>query len=118
MTEQHTTKIRELNDLARKQIMVINWGRSVPCNVCHTQGIEAFSADDRYKVYLAVRDFNDFTEDNDPHQEHDFGAFDFNGRKIFWKFDYYAHDMEHGSEDPADIGQTMRVLTIMLAEEY
>jgi hypothetical protein len=59
-----------------------------------------------------------FTEDNDPHGEHDFGAFEHEGARIFWKIDYYAPDMEHGSENPADPKQTVRVLTIMLASEY
>ena len=118
MKKNQTTIIREQNDQARLQLMAIHWMRSIPCSVCHTQGIEAFSEDDRYKIYCTVRDFNDFSEANDPHGEHDFGAFDFEGQKIFWKFDYYAHDLQHGSENPADLKQTMRVLTIMLASEY
>lgn len=59
-----------------------------------------------------------FTEDNDPHGQHDFGAFTLDGRKIFWKIDYYDPSMEFGSEDPSDDEKTFRMLTIMLAEEY
>lgn len=62
--------------------------------------------------------FDTFTEDTDPHGEHDFGAFEHNGKKLFWKIDYYAPDMLHGSEDPADPSKTTRVLTVMLAREY
>ena len=62
--------------------------------------------------------FEDFTPDNDPHGEHDFGAFEHAGKRIFWKIDYYDAACENGSEDPADASKTTRVLTIMLADEY
>jgi len=70
-----------------------------------------------------VAAFDSFTEDNDPHGEHDFGNFNYEGTRIFWKIDYYdrtsfgtGRDM--GSEDPSDPAKTLRVLTIMLASEY
>ena len=55
---------------------------------------------------------------NDPHGEHDFGSFEIDDRKVFWKIDCYDAAMEFGSEDPADPSKTTRVLTIMLASEY
>ncbi len=118
MTDEHTAKIRELNDQARKQTMIPIFGGGVPCKTCYTQGIQALGAEAMVIIAALVRDFDKFNEDNDPHQEHDFGAFDFKNQKIFWKIDYYAHDMQHGSENPADPKETMRVLTIMLASEY
>lgn len=65
-----------------------------------------------------VADFSEFTPENDPHGEHDFGSFDLVGRKYFWKIDYYDKDMQHGSEDPGNPEPTLRVLTLMLATEY
>lgn len=69
-------------------------------------------------IAMAVMRFNDFSEGNDPRGEHDFGAFDYEGRKIFWKIDYYAKYMETGSPDPSDAAVTCRVMTILLADEY
>jgi hypothetical protein len=111
MTTENTQKIRELNDAFRK-CFPPNGKRYI------TDGIFALDEADRAAILQEVRTFDAFTEDNDPHGEHDFGAFDFNGERIFWKIDYYDADCKHGSEDPSDPAQTTRVLTIMLAEEY
>jgi hypothetical protein len=62
--------------------------------------------------------FDAFTEGDDPYGEHDFGAFDLDGTRYFWKIDYYDHDLEHGSDDPSDPEKTRRVLTIMRADKY
>jgi len=71
-----------------------------------------------HQALALVRRFEDFTPDNDPHGEHDFGSFTHGGQKLFWKIDYYDSACEFGSENPADAAQTTRVLTIMLADEY
>lgn len=67
---------------------------------------------------LAVATFSDFDPDNDPHQEHDFGAVDVAGRELFWKIDYFDDTMTIHAEAPSDPTACTRVLTIMLAEEY
>ena len=90
----------------------------IPCEIYLTRGIADLPTDDQVRILALVRRFDDFTEDNDPHGEHDFGAFDYQGQKIFWKFDYYDLNKQFYSEDPADPAQTCRVLTIMLASEY
>ena len=38
--------------------------------------------------------------------------------KIFWKIDYYDNDMKYHSPDKTNPDKTIRVLTIMKAEEY
>jgi hypothetical protein len=65
-----------------------------------------------------VTTFDDFTPDNDPYGEHDFGSFEADGHKVFFKIDYYDKALAYGSENPADPAVTERVLTIMLASEY
>ena len=66
-----------------------------------------------------VRNFNNFTKANDPYGEHDFGSFDYNGEKIYWKIDYYYDKSnQYLSENPANPDVTNRVLTVMLADEY
>jgi hypothetical protein len=83
-----------------------------------TRGVADRGNDFVDRAVKAVREFNDFTESNDPHGEHDFGTFEIDGITLFWKIDYYDQNLEYGSPDPADPSVTRRVLTILLAEEY
>jgi hypothetical protein len=103
-------QIRELNDRFRS---TMSGGR-----VMLTAGVDALPSDVKAMVIRRVVTFSDFTPDNDPHGEHDFGSFALAGRKFFFKIDYFDVAMEFGSEDPADPSKTTRVLTIMLTEEY
>lgn len=69
-------------------------------------------------VLAMVRSFSAFDTSNDPHHEHDFGAFALGGERIFFKIDYYDLALVGHSPDAADPAQTHRVLTVMLASEY
>ena len=112
LTEQDsTTKIRELNDRFRTSL-------SLDGKRLMTVGIQSLPLADQIAITGKVMTFDTFTEDNDPHGEHDFGSFEHNGNRIFWKIDYYDRACEFGSEDPADPTKTTRVLTILLADEY
>jgi hypothetical protein len=103
-------QVRTLNDAFRRSF---GGGK-----VMMTAGIAALPEATQATVLDEVRKFDAFTADNDPHGEHDFGSFAVDGRKIFWKIDYFDAAMEFGSEDPADASKTTRVLTVMLASEY
>ena len=88
------------------------YGRSGPR--VQTSGISSLPPEDQSAIREKVETFDAFTPDNDPHGERDFGAFEHNGQRIFWKIDYYDTTLTKGSEDPSDPKQTVRVLTIML----
>jgi len=103
-------RIRQLNDEVR---MYLTDGK-----VMFTRGITALPEEDQAAILERVCTFDDFAPANDPYGEHDFGAFEHNGHRIFWKIDYYDRDERFGSPDPADPRVTKRVLTIMLAGEY
>ena len=105
-----TNAIRDLNDWFR---CTLEGG-----TVLLTAGIVALGEDMQGRIIEAVRTFDDFTPDNDPHGEHDFGSLEVDGEQIFFKLDYYDPTRAMHSEDAADPSVTERVLTIMLASEY
>ena len=112
--DARTERIRELNDQFRRAIGIGRGGHYVM-----TDGVAALSPETIAMLWRWVRDFDDFTADNDPHGEHDFGAFEAGDLgRLFWKVDYYDSSLTYGSEDPADEAKTTRVLTLMLAHEY
>src|ERR1700680_5131269 len=86
--------------------------------VVMTAGVAALPEDPLTQVLERVRHYDEFTPDNDPHGEHDFGNFELAGVGYFFKIDYYSPDMQGGSEDSPDPEKTTRVFTIMRADEY
>ena len=80
-----------------------------------TRGVAAL-ATFMNEIFVAVRDFSEFSEDNDPYGEHDFGPFEMFAHKFFWKIDYYDEGLK-GWCDPLS-PDCHRVLTIMRADEY
>ena len=106
----HTDRIRALNDELRKTLL---GGGAVM-----TPGIAALGSEAVSRLVQSIAIFDDFGTANDPHGEHDFGAFEFEGAPIMFKIDYYDKDLNFHSPNPADPAVTERVLTIMLAEEY
>jgi hypothetical protein len=107
-----TDRIRALNDDLRQNI---SGGRG---HAVMTTGIAALGAEAVARIVKTIEVYDDFCHANDPHEEHDFGAFDAEGARIFFKIDYYDSTMTVHSPDPSDPAVTQRVITIMLAEEY
>ena len=113
------TLIRQQNDAFRS-----SYGANftIPGQVLLTPGVSGLSVWAQARVMVEVMTFNTFTEDNDPHREHDFGAFEVEDAgetyRLFWKIDLYSNDLRGGSPEPSDLRVTTRVLTIMLRSEY
>lgn len=115
MANPNTKPIRDQNDRFR------SGDTSVPGQIVITQGVNSLIDETLEKgaaLARIIQNFDEFETDNDPHGEHDFGAFDFEGQKCFWKIDLYDKSYSAGSEEPSDLAKTNRVLTVMLASEY
>jgi hypothetical protein len=110
MSNEQTERIRALNDRLRQ-----NFAEGL---AVMTPGIAALGAEAVARIVKTIAVFDDFCHANDPHQEHDFGAFDADGYRVFFKIEYYDETLTYHSPDPADPSVTKRVITIMLADEY
>jgi hypothetical protein len=84
--QPNAEKIRTLNDLFRSKGVGI--GRTMM-----TSSIVALGADFQLAARLKVRTYTDFNNGNDPHGEHDFGAFELQGHKVFWKIELYEREL-------------------------
>jgi Protein of unknown function (DUF3768) len=105
-----TARIRALNDELRQ-----NFAAGI---AVMTPGVAALGTEAVERIVKTIAVFDDFCHANDPHEEHDFGAFEADGQMIFFKIDYFDRELSMHSPDPADPSVTQRVITIMLAEEY
>lgn len=108
--ENKHIKIQKLNDSFRTTL--------AGGKVMITQEIALLPPDEINNIIKQVQNFNSFNKSNDPYGEHDFGALDFKGRRIFWKIDYYDINYQFYSPDPTNKESTNRTLTIMFSDEY
>lgn len=116
----YRANVAALNDQMRA-----NLASPAPNIVVMTAGILALvdanpgtSIAKQIEITGIVASYSDFSEDNNPHGERDFGVFDWAATRCYWKIDYYDRATEWGSPDPSDPKQTCRVLTILRADEY
>ena len=100
----------ELNDALRT---TFTGGR-----VMMTAGVNEMESEAKAKLITAVRTFDRFDKGNDPHGEHDFGSVEIDGKKFFFKIDYFDLAMSQHSVDATNPDATIRVMTIMRADEY
>ena len=112
MTTPKIEQIRTLNDRLRQ-----NLGTGIGTALI-TTGVAALGDEAVARIVKTIAVYDDFCHENDPYEEHDFGALDVDGYTIFFKIDYYDPTLTCHSTDPADPTITHRVITIMLAEEY
>ena len=104
-------KVRDLNDAFRKN----------PCglgNLLMTRNLIHRGNGFADRALDAVRDYDGFEKGNDPYGEHDFISVEIDGETVYGKIDCYDQSMQYGSPNPEDPNVTVRVLTIMLAEDY
>jgi len=116
---ERTRTIAIVNDAARAKLAgggIVNYLSTDDLIITPGVAVRGWGFIDR--ALTAVREFADFTPENDPYHEQDFAAFDLDGVRLNWKIDCYDRAMKWGSPDSADPTQTRRVLTILLAEEY
>ena len=102
--------IQTLNDNFWKSLLV---GK-----VMLTRGIYSKGQAVINEILNSVKTFNNFNSKNDPYNEHDYGSFIYDGEKIMWKIYYYDRNLQFFSDDPSDVIKTIRVMIVMLAEEY
>jgi hypothetical protein len=105
-----TARICALNDALRRcgqggRIMI-------------TAGLEGRGSEQIARVLATVAAFDNFSDDNDPHGEHDCAIVSVDNLQVLFKIDYFDRDLSFHSPDPSDPAVTERVMTVMLAEEY
>ena len=112
--------IASVNDAFRAGLGRADFGVAVPGKLVMPSGISGLPPNILNEIWMKVRSFKTFNEDNDPYGEHDFGSFDHpEAGTINWKIDYFEDEnCEYGSEYPDDPKRSYRVMTIMRANEW
>ena len=121
-----TERVRALNDLARlgqnvnaRFVFTANLLATLTEDVLDPVAKRIATAAAQQRLLTAIREA-DFTPDNDPYGEHDFGSFMLNETKVLWKIDVYENDgsFSYGAEHPEDPVTSFRLGTFMLPQDY
>ena len=91
MSNEKTDRIRALNDLFRQT--------SQGGQILMTHGVSNFNPETIGRIAEAVKNYNDFSEDNDPYGEHDFGSFEIDEHKLFWKIERHPRNSPYANND-------------------
>lgn len=88
-----------------------------------TVSVTALSEEVRAEVLRRVREFDRFDENNDPWKEHDMGMFKIGHTDFMWKIDYRDRAAseageESAADDPANPQKTLRILTVMMGDDW
>ena len=111
-------RIAERNDAFRRSLFAGKTPATPEGQVVVTQGVSVEGTLFMWLASRAVGLQTTFTEADDPHGDHSFGAVTVNGKKVWWKIDLYDRAYEFGTPDPLDEDETRRVLTILFPSEY
>jgi hypothetical protein len=104
-------EIRRLNDCFRKNPQLLG-------KIVMTRNVADMGPVFLVKCLYTLKVYDAFTKDNDPYGEHDMCTFEVDGQKVWFKIEYFNHDMTAGSEDPANPAVTVRLGTLLFPEDY
>ncbi|PIT02744.1 hypothetical protein TSA1_19790 [Bradyrhizobium nitroreducens] len=106
---ERSSRIRALNDSFRQSF--------VGGVVMLSAGVDRLSPAAKSAVLSKIRMFSDFAplEYSD---EHDQIKIEVGGTKFSGQIEYYTRDLLFRSDDPADSGRTLRVLTVTKVDEH
>lgn len=120
MTNQRPVPITPVGEANNKFRAEVLQGRPGHHRILSTQGVQALGSLAVQEILHQVLVFPDesFRESFDPYGDRDFIVVHYQGLKVWAKIDAYDPTMRWMSENPADDGVTIRVLTLMLPDEY
>ncbi len=111
------TQVGRANNRFRAEVLLGNPGHH---QILASAGVNAMGPEAVQEILFLVLSFKDeyFRESFDPWGDRDFISVEYRGQRIFAKIDTLDPSMEFMSPDPVDDLVTVRVLTVMLPEEY
>ena len=107
--DEWTRSIRSLNDAFRLSFT------STELHV--SPGVLELSIGTQTEILDRVRNYRNFTEDNDPSMLHNKGQFDCQGHNIVWEIYCMNNDGRGESPDPANLDLTRRHMMVLLEDE-